>query len=153
MRERFVQTELQRRAAARLQTEAAPVQMMRALEDAEERQEADRVQMLQALAGAEQRQQAAAAEQADRASAELRELTNKVEASANTEKRAQDHEKSITEEARRVVRGADEAQQATTATVAKELWAAAEANARLAAEAREAAPAAHAEQATAEVAK
>ena len=55
MTELFVQTGLQRRAAARLQAGADRAQMARALEDAEERQEAGRNQMMQALAGAEQR--------------------------------------------------------------------------------------------------
>ena len=79
--------------------------MLTALGGAEEKQEADRALMRRAFDGAEQRQQAAAAVRADRASAELRELAAEVEASANAERRVQDFENDIAEEARRFIRG------------------------------------------------
>ena len=104
--------------------------------------------MRQTLESAEQRHQAAAAERADRATVELREVTSKVEASAAGEKRAKDYEKSAAEEPRRVVRGATEAEHATSMTVTQELRAAAEADARLVSDAGEAMRFAEAERAS-----
>ncbi|CAK0870869.1 unnamed protein product, partial [Prorocentrum cordatum] len=72
--------------------------------------ENDRVAMIRAMEQTEGRRRAVASEQATRASAEFCELASGVEASAAAEKRAQDFEQSVADEAKRAPAAARRAQ-------------------------------------------
>ena len=95
----------------------------------DEEQTALRTRTEQNIEDLERRHQADITDRETCATTEMREPNARIQASATTEKRIRDYEKTLADQVGRAIRGATEAEQATSTTVTNELKAAAETNA------------------------